>query len=237
MLLQNAEQTASFSPLDVLVNWGFSMNQAVPSLYADLLQPPELTNALHEFTHQHAMFSEMGLWFLHNFWKFLAQAMNGHFGLTLMTRDRLWDAWWLTSFLLEGHATFAQLHLYPSSRTDAACPQHTFLFGLGLHTTFIRPKATELTSYVQEMNEETARLFRAASRDAHGLGLKYKLLLSNQDWAQPQGQRELWVIWAGWRPGWFLRISSFGSVSWHLRRVNRGQDPARRPGRDPLLLR
>ena len=125
------------------------------------------------------MYSEMGLWYLHAFWKFVAQVMNADTGLPLMKRESLWEAWWLTSFLLEGQAMYAQLHLIPSSHLEISCPQFDFIQAIGLDAWKINAESP------QSISRGTHSLFIDACAACHSQGLKEALLLSESDTLRP----------------------------------------------------
>ena len=161
-----------FDPYQVLINFGFSHTAPVPFLGIGGVKPHEVSNALHEFTHQDGMHSEMGLWYLHLFWKFMARVLTGRSALPLLQREQIWESYWLMSFLLEGQAMFAQLHLLPSRDLEASTLQWEFIKDLGI--AYNRIEQHEYNTVV----EGVTRLFRESCLTVHERGLKHQLLTS-----------------------------------------------------------
>ena len=69
----------------------------------------------------------MGIWLLCKNWQLMGRIAAANNIAPLMYRQDLWEAEWLATFLLEGEAMFAQLHLIPSEQVEASSPQFTFV--------------------------------------------------------------------------------------------------------------
>ena len=173
MLLENAEQTASFDPYQILISFGFSAATPVPFVGLGVVKTYEISGALHEFTHQDGMHSEMGLWYLHAFWKFMARVLASKSALPLLQREQVWESYWLLSFLLEGQAMFAQLHLLPSLTLEASAPHYEFIKDLG--SAYNRIDLHDFSAVTQGV----IRLFRDSCIAVHEQGLKHRLLTSS----------------------------------------------------------
>ena len=175
MLLNNAAHNASFDPMESVIQWGFSRLAPVPTLAMDFVTPRELSDALHEFTHQAGMQTSLGLWYLHAFWRLMAELASGSLGgLPLVKRDRLWEAWWLTSFLLEGQAMYTQLHLVPSATLEATGAQFDFVMALGLDSWKLDASSPSAIA------RGVTKLFEEACASCHADGIKRELLLSRE---------------------------------------------------------
>jgi len=177
LLLGNVSRSASFDPYSVLMEFGFSLapsqNPLAP-LSAGVITSMEASNALHEFTHQDGMFSEMGQWYLHTFWKYVAELYKKPSGILIAGRSFLWEAYWLTAFLLEGQAMFAQLHLVPGTG-EASTRQYGFMRRLGMsYNRIVRNDLGLISSGIQ-------RLFSKACDAAHREGLQFLLLDGSVD--------------------------------------------------------
>jgi hypothetical protein len=175
MHLHAVRREASFNPYEVLIEWGFSNVRPEPRLSLDVAKPIEISNALHEFTHQDGMYSEMGIRYLHVFWKFISEIESSRNPLAILLRPQIWEAYWLMSFLLEGQAMYAQLHLHPSPKLEATCPQFTFMQTLGIQCD--RIPTTSLFHVANGVYD----LFRQARLAAHKDGLKRTLLLDTDN--------------------------------------------------------
>ena len=72
-------ESSSFDPYSLLAEFGFSSllsQNPIAPIAMGTLTDIEASNALHEFTHQDGMLTEMGLWYLHTFWKHIARVSN-----------------------------------------------------------------------------------------------------------------------------------------------------------------
>jgi len=179
MLLNDTSNTASFGIYDILINWGLSKHQATPSLSLDFPSHFDFSNAIHECTHQCGMHTEMGLWYLHSFWKFMAEVCNSKNALPLVKRDEIWNAWWLVTFLLEGQAMYSQLHLIPDPSQEIHYPQYGLVHAFGLSALMID------NSSPQKSIESIQSLFTQACLSCHKEGTKSSLLLATSSEIQP----------------------------------------------------
>jgi len=180
LLLRNTSRSSSFDPYSLLAEFGFSSllsQNPIAPIAMGTLTDIEASNALHEFTHQDGMLTEMGLWYLHTFWKHIARVSNEPSISVIASGTFVWEAYWLLAFLLEGQAMFAQLHLFPCDG-EASSRQYDFMRRLGL--SYSRISKTD----PRRVGSDTQKLFAGACKAAYRDGLQLILLDGDDDTEQ-----------------------------------------------------